>query len=118
MSDDDIASFMQVQTAKKGSDGDVGGGKSNSTKDALDQMKKGEEDEKKKELDEAKKESKHNASKYAAAQANLMRAQGKQLMMVLPFIIMGIIVFLIILTKGGTWMQGGMQFVVGKVRGE
>ena len=90
----------------------------NSAQNALDKMKQDEEDQKKKEVDEAKKEAKANSQKYAAAQATLIQAQGRQLLLALPFIILGLVVLILILTKGGSWLQGGTQFLVGKIRGE
>ena len=86
----------------------------NKQKTALE--KKQEED--KKELEEAKKESKHNASKYATAQANLVAAESRRLLMLLPFIICGILLFLVVITKGGTWIQAATQYGMSKIRGE
>lgn len=106
---------MQKQADGKG---EKTKGSDNLTQNALDKIKQDEEDEKKKEVDEAKKEAKYNASKYAAAQANLMKAQGKQLLLAIPFIILGILVLILLITNGGTWVQNGTQFLVGKIRGE
>ena len=72
----------------------------------------------KKELEEVKKESKHNASKYATAQANLMMAETKRFIMFLPFIICGILLFLVVITKGGSWIQTATQYGMSKIRGE
>lgn len=76
------------------------------------------EEEDKKELEEVKKESKHNASKYATAQANLMMAETKRFIMFLPFIICGILLFLVVITKGGSWIQTATQYGMSKIRGE
>ena len=76
------------------------------------------EEEDKKELDEAKKESKSNASKYAAAQANLIAAESRRFLMFLPFIICGILLFLMVITKGGSWIQTATQYGMSKIRGE
>lgn len=76
------------------------------------------QEEDKKELEEAKKESKHNASKYATAQANLVATESKRLLMLLPFIICGILLFLVVITKGGTWIQAATQYGMSKIRGE
>lgn len=115
--EDSLTSFMQSQVSgKSGDSGNEKGG--NSTQNVLDKMKQDEEDEKQKEVDEAKKEAKANSQKYAALQANMIKAQGKQFLMYLPFIIVAIIIFLVIVSNGGDWIQGGVQFLVGKVRGE
>ena len=75
------------------------------------------EEEDKKELDEAKKESKANASKYASAQANLVAAQTRRFMILLPFIICAILLLLVLVTKGGDWIQSITQFGLNKLRG-
>ncbi len=114
---DSFSSFMQEQVSDSPKTNFDDSNKT-SAQNALDKMKQDEENEKKKEVDEAKKEAKANSQKYAAAQASLMKAQGKQFIMFLPFIILGIVILLIIITKGGSWLQGGTQFLVGKIRGE
>lgn len=114
--EDSLTSFMQSQVSEKPKDGN--GSSGNSTQNALDKMKQDEENEKQKEVDEAKKESKANSQKYAALQANMIKAQGKQFLMYMPFIILAILVLLVVVTKGGDWVQFGVQFFVGKVRGE
>lgn len=116
-----FSSFMQEQASEepKGSIfGDNSKNEKDSPKSTADKIKQEEDDEKKKELEDAKKEAKANSQKYAAAQAGLAMAHGRQMMMALPFIIVGVIVLLIILTKGGTWLQNGTHFLVGKLRGE
>ena len=114
--EDSLTSFMQSQVSEKSKDSGGSGG--NSTQNALDKMKQDEENEKQKEVDEARKESKANSQKYAALQANMIKAQGKQFLMYMPFIILAIFVLLVVVTKGGDWIQFGVQFFVGKVRGE
>ena len=109
-----FASFMQDQSAPKKSDAAGGSEKSERKKTALEI--KQEED--KKELDEAKKESKSNAAKYATAQANLIAAEGRRFLLMLPFIICGVLIFVVIITKGGSWIQAATQYGMSKLRGE
>lgn len=116
-SGDLMASFMQTQAAEQGNDT----GKSSEKpkeKNALEKARDEEKEEKDKELEEAKKNSMYNASKYRAAQANMMIARGKNLVLAIPFIVAGVLVLIFVVKNGGSWIQGGMQFMMKKVRGE
>jgi preprotein translocase subunit SecF len=117
----EFSSFMMESQVKEDSKKDIKDNKKVDDKskgNALDKAKQDEKDEKKKKVNDAKKESKGNMSKYSFAQANVARAQGKQFLLALPFIIVGIIVFFMIVSKGGKWVQGGTNFLVRKVTGE
>lgn len=105
--------FMQKNQETKKSNVAIGDG-NNKQKTALEIK----EEEDKKELDEAKKESKSNASKYATAQANLIAAESRRMLMLLPFIICGMLLFFIIITRGGSWIQTATQYGMSKIRGE
>jgi hypothetical protein len=113
----EFSSFMVESQTKEGVDS-TKNGKGGSKKNTLDEIRQEEEDKKKKEVDDAKKEAERNMSKYSSAQINLTKARGKQLLVALPFIVVGAIAFLVIITNGGTWMQKGMNFLVRKVTGE
>lgn len=80
---------------------------SNKTKEALENAKNEKEKEQKKELEEAKKNSMALASRYG--KADMMKLQAKNMIMMLPFLIMGVIVFLILLFKGGDWLSKGLN---------
>lgn len=111
-----FGAFMQEQTAsvdKPSKNNSDSSQKSEKEKTALEVK----EEEDKKELDEAKKESKANASKYASAQANLVAAQTRRFMILLPFIICGVLLLLVLITKGGDWIQSATQFGLNKLRG-
>ena len=112
-----MADFMQTQVAEQGNDTNKSGEKPKE-KNALEKARDKEKEEKDKELEEAKKNSMYNASKYRAAQANIMVARGKNLLLAIPFIVAGVIVLIFVAKNGGTWIQGGMQFMMKKVRGE
>lgn len=111
-----MSSFMQTQATEQKDDSAKK--PEPKKKNALEEARDKEEEEKKKELEDAKKNSLYNASKYKAAQASLMVAKGKSAIMAIPFIVAGILVFLVILKNGGSWVQGGTQFVMKKIRGE
>ncbi len=112
-----MSSFMQTQVAEQGNDTSKPNEKPKE-KNALEKARDKEEEEKKKELEEAKKNSMYNASKYRAAQANMMVARSKNLVLAIPFIIAGVLVLLFVIKNGGSWVQGGTQFLVKKIRGE
>lgn len=116
-SGDLMSSFMQTQAAEQGNETGKGGEKPKE-KNALEKARDKEKEEKDKELEEAKKNSMYNASKYKAAQANMMIARGKNLVYAIPFIIAGVLLLIFIIKNGGNWIQGGMQFMMKKVRGE
>lgn len=109
-----LALFMKNNSSN--GDKDKGGTNNKPEKEKTALEIKEEED--KKELDEAKKESKHNASKYAVAQANMVAAQGRRFIMILPFLICGILLFIVVITRGGDWIQKLTQYGVSKLRGE
>lgn len=111
-----MSSFMQTQASEQ-KDGSAKKPEQKK-KNVLEEARDKEEEEKKKELEDAKKNSLYNASKYKAAQASLMVAKGKNAMMAIPFIVAGILVLLVVLKNGGSWVQGGTQFVMKKIRGE
>ena len=110
-----FGAFMQEQTTSSGKSpkNDSSSQKSEKEKTALEVK---EEDDKK-ELDEAKKESKANASRYASVQANLVAAETRRFMILLPFIICAILLLLVLVTRGGDWIQGATQFTLNKLRG-
>lgn len=112
-----MSSFMQTQVAEQGNDTSKPNEKPKE-KNALEKARDKEEEEKKKELEEAKKNSMYNVSKYRAAQANMMVTRSKNLVLVIPFIIAGVLVLLFVIKNGGSWVQGGTQFLVKKIRGE
>lgn len=116
-SGDLMASFMQTQAAEQGNDTNNSIEKPKE-KNALEKARDKEKEEKDKEVEEAKKNSMYNASKYRAAQANMMVARGKNLILAIPFIIAGVLVLIFVAKNGGSWIQGGMQFMMKKVRGE
>ncbi|MDR1495270.1 MAG: hypothetical protein LBI29_04550 [Rickettsiales bacterium] len=92
--------------------------KSDAKSEAEKTAKEREDEKKKKELDEAKKESKNKSSKYSAVQANVMVAQGRSVLMAMPFIIVGIVVVLVVVKNGGKWIQGATQFVIDSAIGK
>ena len=112
-----MSSFMQTQVAEQGNDTSKPNEKPKE-KNALEKARDKEKEEKKKELEEAKKNSMYNVSKYRAAQANMMVTRSKNLVLVIPFIIAGVLVLLFVIKNGGSWVQGGTQFLVKKIRGE
>ena len=108
--------FMQEQAASASDDKQVSKKdikKSEKEKTALEVK----EEEDAKELEEAKKESRANASKYASMQANLVAAQTRRFIYLVPFIICGILLLLLLVTKGGGWIQNITQFGLNKLRG-
>lgn len=109
--------FMQEQTAPANETSKGGSSNSSQKSEKEKTALEVKEEEDKKELDEAKKESKANASKYASAQANLVAAQTRRFMVLLPFIICGILLLLVLVTKGGDWIQSITQFGLNKLRG-
>lgn len=80
---------------------------SNKAKEALNNAKEEKEKQQKKELDEAKKNSMALASRYG--KADMMKLQARNLVMMLPFIILGVIIFLLLLFKGGDWLSSGLN---------
>lgn len=108
--------FMQKQASSSPDDSprvEIDQNKTEKEKTALEVK----EEEDAKELEEAKKESKANASKYAAMQANLVAAQARRFVYIVPFIICAILLLILIATKGGGWIQNGTQFFLNKLRG-
>lgn len=111
MSDNDtnnsFASFMAPKSEgeSKSSSGGIMG--ANKTKEALDKSKEDKEAEKKKELDEAKKNSVALANRYG--KGDMMKMQARNLVMMMPFIILGAIAFLVLLFKGGDWLSKGLN---------
>ena len=80
---------------------------SNKTKEALDNNREEKEKEQKKELDEAKKNSIALASRYG--KADMMKLQAKNMIIMLPFFILGTLIFLILLFKGGDWLSAALN---------
>ncbi|MDR2777320.1 MAG: hypothetical protein LBB24_00935 [Rickettsiales bacterium] len=117
---DAIAGFTDDQGSdKKGTKDDGKGDKKPSKKDEASKTAKERDDEKKKkELDEAKKESKYKSSKYSVAQANMIVAQGRSVLMATPFIILGLVVIFALVKNGGSWIQSATQFVLNKAIGK
>jgi len=101
-----FASFMTKKTDnnKEGSTGIIGAGK---TKKALDEAKQEKEKEQKKELDEAKKNSIALANRYG--KADMMKMQARNMIMMVPFLVMGVVVFLLLIFKGGDWLSSGLN---------
>lgn len=113
-----MSSFMQTQVAEQANDSNKPNEKKPKEKNALEKARDKEEEDKKKELEDAKKNSMYNASKYRAAQANMMVARGKSAIMAIPFIVAGVLLLIFVIKNGGSWVQGGTQFLMKKVRGE
>ncbi len=111
MSDNDnkeaFTSFMTPKAEGK----EDGGSKSifsgNKTKEALQEKKEEKEEEKRKELEEAKKNSIALANRYG--KGDMMKMQARNLIMMLPFIALAVFIFLMLLFKGGTWLNLGLN---------
>lgn len=99
-----FASFMTSKSLKEEKNGFR-----NKTKEALDTSKEEQEKEKKKELDEAKKNSMALANRYG--KSDMMKLQAKNFAMMIPFIALGILIFIILLMNGGTWLSSGLNAV-------
>lgn len=105
-SDNNFASFMTSKTTKnEGASKSIIGG--NKTQEALDQKKQEKEDEKKKELDDAKKNSIALANRYG--KGDMMKMQARNTLMMLPFILLGALIVVILVFKGGDWLRMGMN---------
>jgi hypothetical protein len=74
----------------------------NKTKKSLAENKQKAEEEKNKELDEAKKKANATTNRY---RAGLVQAQGREFIRALPFIIFGIFIIVMLIVKGGDWLQ-------------
>ena len=111
MSDNDnqeaFTSFMTPKSTEEKSSGSRGILTTNSTKEALKQKREEKKEEEKKELEEAKKNSIALANRYG--KGDMMKMQARNIIMMLPFIIFGAFIFLMILFKGGTWVNYGMN---------
>ena len=101
-----FASFMSPKSdsANKDSSGIVS---ANKTQEALNNAKEEKEKEQKKELEEAKKNSMALANRYG--KADMMKMQARNLIMMLPFFIIGAVIFLLLLFKGGDWLSAGLN---------
>ena len=109
--------FMQEQTASASNEKNSSKKKDTKKEEKEKTALEVKEEEDAKELEEAKKESRANASKYASMQANLVAAQARRFVYLVPFIICGILLLLLLVTKGGDWIQGITQFGLNKLRG-
>lgn len=80
---------------------------SNKTKESLKEARENEEEEKKKELIEAKKNSAALASRYG--KSDMVKMQAKNIIMLIPFIIIGVAILILLLFKGGDWLSLGLN---------
>ncbi len=90
--------------------------KKSKTQDALDEEREKDKEEKAKELIDAKKNSIALANRYG--KSDMMKMQAKNIIMMIPFIVVGSIVFLILFFKGGTWLSKGINLLFNKMIGK
>jgi len=100
-----FASFMSKKNDEKNGSTPIFG--ENKTKSALNKAKDEAEEEKKKELTEAKKNSNALANRYG--KADMMKMQARNIILMLPFIIAGVVIVMIIFFKGGDLVQKVIQ---------
>lgn len=79
------------------------------TKADLNKKREEKEEEQKKELKEAKSNSIALANRYN--KSYMLKAQTKNIIMLLPFIILGVFIFLIIFFNGGNWLSKGINML-------
>lgn len=102
-----FASFMTPKTDKN--EEKNGFNFSSKTKTDLDKKREEKEEEKNKELKEAKSNSIALANRYN--KSYMLKAQTRNIIVFLPFIIIGIIIFLIIFFNGGNWLSKGINML-------
>lgn len=101
----DTTSFINFMSSKKGGDKKDNGKsyfKSN-TKDSLEKERNKKKEEENKELKEAKSNSMALANRYN--KVGLFKAQTKNMIIMIPFILFGVFAFFMLLFNGGTWLN-------------
>lgn len=79
----------------------------NKTQQALDDAKEKQKEEKAKELQDAKKNSVALANRYG--KADMMKMQARNMIVMIPFILIGVLFFIILIFKGGDWLKYGIN---------
>lgn len=103
--ENDTTSFINFISSKKGGD-KKDNGKSyfkSSTKDSLEKERNKKKEEEHKELKEAKSNSMALVNRYN--KAGLFKAQTKNMIVMIPFILFGVFAFFMLLFNGGTWLS-------------
>lgn len=100
----DKTSFIDFMSSKSGDKKDNGKNYfKSSTKDSLEKERNKKKEEENKELKEAKSNSIALASRYN--KAGMFKAQTKNMIIMIPFILFGVFAFFMLLFNGGTWLN-------------
>ena len=100
----DKTSFIDFMSSKGGDKKDNGKNYfKSSTKDSLEKERNKKKEEENKELKEAKSNSIALANRYN--KAGLFKAQTKNMIVMIPFILFGVFAFFMLLFNGGTWLN-------------
>lgn len=113
----DKASFIDFMSLK--ADNKKNNGKSyfkSSTKDSLEKERNKKKEEKNKELKEAKSNSIALANRYN--KSGMFKAQTKNMIVMIPFILFGVFVFLMLLFNGGTWLNKIINMLFNSILGK
>lgn len=113
----DKASFINFMSLK--ADNKKNNGKSyfkSSTKDSLEKERNKKKEEENKELKEAKSNSIALANRYN--KSGMFKAQTKNMIVMIPFILFGVFVFLMLLFNGGTWLNKIINMLFNSILGK
>ena len=109
-------SFVNFMTPKKEDQNQSSNNSSfkSKTQTSLEKEREKDKEEKNKELKEAKSNSIAMANRYG--KGNLMKAQTQNIIAMLPFILIGVVILLIVLFKGGDLLRGGVGYIFKTLR--